>query len=108
MYEYCEKRNLPCKRVGKLIVATRDYEIPTLHDLYKTAKANGVQGLEILDSKQIRDLEPNVQAIQALHSPNTGIVDYAAVGMSYADEFLASGRGQIRSEYVVPSFLHEI
>ena len=107
MYEYCEKRNLPCKRVGKLIVATRDHEIPTLNDLYKTAKANGVQGLEILNSKQIRDLEPNVKAIQALHSPNTGIVDYAAVGLSYADEFLASGRGQIRSEYAFSFFLHE-
>ena len=107
MYEYCEKKNLPCKRVGKLIVATRDHEIPILQDLYKTAKANGVEGLEILNSKQITDLEPNVKAIQALNSPNTGIVDYAAVGLSYADDFLASGRGQIRSEYALSPLLHE-
>ena len=108
MYEYCEKKNLPCKRVGKLIVATQDHEIPILQDLYKTAKANRVEGLEILNFKQITDLEPNVKAIQALNSPNTGIVDYAAVGLSYADDFLASGRGQIHSEYALSSLLHEL
>lgn len=101
MYEYCERKNLPYKRVGKLIVATRDHEIPILEDLYKTAKSNKVKGLEILNSKQVLDLEPNVKALQALHSPNTGITDYAAVGLSYAEEFLASGQGQIHSNFEV-------
>lgn len=97
MYEYCEKNNLPHKRVGKLIVATRDSEIPILEDLYKRATSNGVQGLEILSAKKILDLEPNVRALRALHSPNTGIVDYAKVGRSYAKDFLSTGRGQIRT-----------
>jgi L-2-hydroxyglutarate oxidase LhgO len=38
MYEYCEKKNLPHKRVGKLIVATRESELPILEDLYKRAR----------------------------------------------------------------------
>lgn len=100
MYEYCDKKSLPCKRVGKLIVATRDEELPLLKDLYLRAKANKVEGLEMLNSKQILDLEPNVKALQALHSPNTGITDYAAVGLSYAKDFLSSGQGKIHSEYV--------
>lgn len=97
MYEYCEKKNLPHKRVGKLIVATRESELPILEDLYKRATSNGVQGLELLSPKKIMDLEPNVRALRALHSPNTGIVDYAKVGRSYGDDFLATGRGQIRT-----------
>ncbi|KAI5054958.1 hypothetical protein GOP47_0030103 [Adiantum capillus-veneris] len=101
MYEYCEKKGLPHKRVGKLIVATQEEELPVLHGYHKKAKANKVQGLEILNSKQIRDLEPNVRALQALHSPNTGITDYAKVGLSYADDFLASGQGQIHSDFEV-------
>ncbi|MCO5579002.1 hypothetical protein L7F22_032853 [Adiantum nelumboides] len=101
MYEYCEKKGLPHKRVGKLIVATREEELPVLHHYYTRAKNNKVQGLEILNSKQIQDLEPNVRALQALHSPNTGITDYAKVGLSYADDFLASGQGQIHSDFEV-------
>jgi len=101
MYEYCEKKNLPHKRVGKLIVATRESELPILEDLYSRASANGVQGLELLSPKQIVDLEPNVRALRALHSPNTGIVDYAKVGRSYAEDVLATGRGQIRTGFEV-------
>ncbi|KAH7281944.1 hypothetical protein KP509_35G004500 [Ceratopteris richardii] len=101
MYEYCEKKGLPYKRVGKLIVATHEEEIPVLHHYYERAKTNKVPGLEILNSKQIRDLEPNVHALQALNSPNTGITDYAQVGLSYAKDVLESGRGEIHTGFEV-------
>uniref|UniRef100_A0A0C9S648 L-2-hydroxyglutarate dehydrogenase, mitochondrial n=1 Tax=Wollemia nobilis TaxID=56998 RepID=A0A0C9S648_9CONI len=101
MYEYCEKKNIPHKRVGKLIVATQEHELPLLEDLYHRALANKVQGLELLSPKKILDLEPNVRALRALHSPNTGITDYAAVGRSFAEDFVASGRGQIRTRFEV-------
>eukprot|EP00245_Coleochaete_scutata_P000332 TRINITY_DN10415_c0_g1_i1.p1 TRINITY_DN10415_c0_g1~~TRINITY_DN10415_c0_g1_i1.p1 ORF type:complete len:316 (+),score=35.21 TRINITY_DN10415_c0_g1_i1:99-950(+) len=40
-------------------------------------------------------MEPNIEALRALHSPNTGIADYAAVGRQMAADFLESGRGSI-------------
>lgn len=101
MYEFCEAKGLPYKRVGKLIVATRDSELSILQGLYDRAKANGVEGLELLSPEQVRKLEPNVRCLQALHSPNTGITDYAKVALSFADDFLASGRGQIRTGFEV-------
>lgn len=99
MYKYCERNDLPHERVGKLIVATRERELPVLEDLHQRATANGVQGLELLSPKQITDLEPNVRALRALHSPNTGIANYARIALSYADDFLRNGRGQIRTGY---------
>eukprot|EP01018_Ginkgo_biloba_P010173 Gb_31056 [translate_table: standard] len=105
MYEYCEKKQLPHKRVGKLIVATHEHELPLLEDLYHRGVANKVEGLELLSPKQILDMEPNVCALRALHSPNTGITDYGAIARSFAEDFIASGRGQIctrlRSPYIV-------
>lgn len=101
MYEYCGKKNLPHERVGKLIVATRDSELPILEDLYKRATANGVPGIELISSKKVREMEPNVRALQALHSPNTGITDYAKVGRSFAEDLLSTGRGQIRTSFKV-------
>ncbi|BBN04982.1 hypothetical protein MPTK1_3g09290 [Marchantia polymorpha subsp. ruderalis] len=99
MYKYCERNDLPHERVGKLIVATRERELPVLEDLHQRATANGVQGLELLSPKQITDLEPNVRALRALHSPNTGIANYARIALSYADDFLRNGRGQIRTGF---------
>ncbi len=104
MYEYCGKKNLPHKRVGKLIVATRDSELPILEDLYKRATANGVPGIELISSKKVQEMEPNVRALQALHSPNTGITDYAKVGRSFAEDLLSTGRGQIRTKSVLFAF----
>jgi 2-hydroxyglutarate dehydrogenase len=104
MYEYCGKKNLPHERVGKLIVATRDSELPILEDLYKRATANGVPGIELISSKKVQEMEPNVRALQALHSPNTGITDYAKVGRSFAEDLLSTGRGQIRTRLVLFTF----
>ncbi|XP_002967916.2 L-2-hydroxyglutarate dehydrogenase, mitochondrial isoform X1 [Selaginella moellendorffii] len=101
MYEYCESNKLPYERVGKLIVATAEEELPILKNLYERATANKVQGIELLDGHQVQELEPNVRCLQALHSPNTGIVDYAAVGRSYARDFLHSGRGEIHTNFEV-------
>jgi L-2-hydroxyglutarate oxidase LhgO len=104
MYDYCGKKNLPHERVGKLIVATRDSELPILEDLYKRATANGVPGIELISSKKVQEMEPNVRALQALHSPNTGITDYAKVGRSFAEDLLSTGRGQIRTRSVLFTF----
>ncbi len=62
---------------------------------------NGVQGLEILNAEQVRALEPNVAAVAALHSPNTGIVDYAVVTRSFARDVVESKRGAIFLDFNV-------
>ncbi len=97
MYEYCGKKNLPHQQVGKLIVATGDAELPILEELYEWVMANGVPGVELISSKRVQELEPNVRALQALHSPHTGITDYATVGRSFAEDFLSTGCGQIHT-----------
>ncbi|KAH9537567.1 hypothetical protein CY35_16G060100 [Sphagnum magellanicum] len=100
-YEYCGKKNLPHQQVGKLIVATWDAELPILEELYEQAMANGVPGVELISSKRVQELEPNVQALQTLHSPHTGITDYATVGRSFAEDFPSTGRGQIHTSFKV-------
>eukprot|EP00850_Spirogloea_muscicola_P010683 SM000063S20073 [mRNA] locus=s63:677237:698179:- [translate_table: standard] len=105
MYDYCANKGLPHARVGKLIVATRKDELPLLNDLHERANgvvsepANGVQGLELLGPDGVRALEPNVTALAAMHSPNTGITDYATVGRSFAADLIATGRGKIKTGF---------
>jgi L-2-hydroxyglutarate oxidase LhgO len=75
LYQFCQENKIPFKKIGKLTVATDADEVKQVDALYKQAKDNGVSGLEIIDSKRIRKLEPRIQGLRALHSPETGIVD---------------------------------
>lgn len=75
LYEFCQKNRIPCKKTGKLIVATEKEEVPALEKIYALGKANDVEGLEFLDETGIRLKEPQVKGICAVFSPETGIVD---------------------------------
>jgi glycerol-3-phosphate dehydrogenase len=79
LYEFCERYGVSYRRAGKLIVAGSDDEIATLERLSAVGQANGVQGLEIVDAAFIRRREPNVRAVAALFSPNTGIIEAEAL-----------------------------
>ena len=75
LYDYCERRGVAHSRIGKLIVATRDDEIPTLERLKLHAEANGVHDLRWLDHAEVFALEPEITAVRGLFSPSTGIID---------------------------------
>jgi L-2-hydroxyglutarate oxidase LhgO len=79
LYDYCAERDVPHKRLGKIIVATDDAQRARLDQIRSTAQANGVDDLQWLDATAIRDLEPEVSAVCGLLSPSTGIVDSHAL-----------------------------
>ena len=91
MYEYCDQNAIAYERCGKLIVAISDDELPRLADLEKRAIANGVPGLRRVDAGEISEIEPECKGVAALHSPNTGIVDFAAVARSMERELREAG-----------------
>jgi (S)-2-hydroxyglutarate dehydrogenase len=86
MYALCERRGIPHERCGKLIVATEPSELSRLDELERRGGANGVCGLRRLDADGIREREPHCSGIAALHSPETGIVDFTAVAAVLADD----------------------
>jgi L-2-hydroxyglutarate oxidase LhgO len=91
MYEYCQQHAIPVERCGKLIVAVRDDELPRLDDLEARARANGVPGLRRIGAAEIGDIEPACRGVAALHSPATGIVDFAAVARAIERELRGQG-----------------
>jgi 2-hydroxyglutarate dehydrogenase len=91
LYQYCEQRDIPHERCGKVIVATDTSELPRLDELERRGEANGVSGLRRIDAAGIQELEPHARGIAGLHSPNTGIVDFPAVARAYAQDALEAG-----------------
>jgi 2-hydroxyglutarate dehydrogenase len=100
MYAYCERRAIAVNRIGKLIVALDDGELPALEEIARRANANGVAGLRRLDATGLREIEPHATGVAALHSPNTGIVDFAAVAARLADDVREAG-GELRYDWEV-------
>jgi L-2-hydroxyglutarate oxidase len=93
---YCEEKGIPVQRVGKLVVALSAEELPRFESLETRARENGVEGLETVGPERMRELEPHVAGIRGLWSPGTGIVDYRAVALAYADDVRAAG-GEIET-----------
>jgi len=95
LYEYCAGRGIAAERCGKLVVAVSDDELERLDELERRATANGVQDLARLGPDEIAAVEPAAVGLSALHSPNTGMVDFGAVAAAYADDVREHG-GEIR------------
>jgi L-2-hydroxyglutarate oxidase len=95
LYEYCADKGIEAVRCGKLVVAVRPDDLPRLDELERRARANGVQGLARVGPDEIATIEPRARGLSALHSPNTGMVDFGAVAAAYAADVEAHG-GEIR------------
>ena len=91
MYEYAEHHKIAHQRCGKLVVAVRDNELPRLDELERRGVANRVPGIRRVSAEEIGDIEPNATGIGALHAPNTGIIDYAAVARTIRRELEDQG-----------------
>jgi L-2-hydroxyglutarate oxidase LhgO len=75
LYAYCAERVIAHRRCGKLVVAVDDDELPALEALHAQALANGVADVHVIDGAAARTMEPALNAVAALHSPSTGIID---------------------------------
>ncbi len=95
LYAYVEDNDIPHQRCGKLVVATREDEIPRLDELERRGRANGLSGMRRLDGKGIRAIEEEVAGIAGLWIPETWIVDYQEVNNAYRRDLERFG-GEVR------------
>jgi len=91
LYAYCEQRELAYERCGKLILASDEPQLARLAELQARGQANGVSRLRWLRGAEIERVEPHARALAALHSPDTGVVDFRVVARALAQDVLAQG-----------------
>ena len=91
LYEFCAARGVEHRRCGKLIVAADESQIPDLRSIEGMARANGVADLDWLTGGEARALEPQLNAVAALSSPSTGIIDSHGFMLALQGDFEQAG-----------------
>src|SRR5215468_5919824 len=91
LIEFCNENSVPYELCGKVVVATSREELPRLDELHRRGVANGLQGLEIIGTERLKELEPHAVGIKGLRVPETGIIDYKKVAEAYATRVRAAG-----------------
>lgn len=98
--DYCAERDVPYDECGKIVVALDDAEERRLGDIMARAVANEVPGVRLLTATEMNRIEPHVRGVAGLHSPQSAIVDYAAVTRALAEDAREAG-ATIRTRYEV-------
>ncbi|WP_425400581.1 L-2-hydroxyglutarate oxidase [Aeoliella sp.] len=90
MEEFCQREGIDFDVCGKVIVATDESQVSALENIFERGQANSVK-CEMIDRDRLKDLEPHARGVQAIHVPETGIVDYVDVCHRLADRVIESG-----------------
>jgi L-2-hydroxyglutarate oxidase LhgO len=96
MKAFCAEHGIPYETCGKIVVAVSEDETPRLRDLMGRGERNGLRDLRWLSPGEMREIEPNVAGVAALHVPEEGIVDYPEVCRALARLIRAAG-GEVRT-----------
>ncbi len=75
LYGFLDAHGVAYDRCGKLVVATGPGDIDTLEAIERQARINDVEGIAPLSGAQAKALEPELNAVMALISPQSGVFD---------------------------------
>ena len=106
MEKFCQEQNIPFDRCGKVIVAVDQKEIPQLERIYERGLANDIR-CERIGPERLKEIEPHVVGVQAVHVPDAGIVDYRQVAEKLAECVKAAGGEVKMSTKVTGMFRHD-
>ena len=91
LIRFADEHGIPYRLNGKLVVALDESELPRLAELRARGAANGIAGLRELGPEELREVEPHVAGLRALHVPETGSIDYRDVARAYAADIVQRG-----------------
>lgn len=91
IYDYCTPRGIMANPISKFIVATQGSEIAGLEAILQKGHDNGVPALEIWDGARVKALEPALNAVAAIYSPSSGIVDSHSMMLGFLGDIEDNG-----------------
>ena len=97
LYDFLKSHKIDHWKCGKLVVATEEAEVPRIEAILEQGRINGVEGLELLTGEQARALEPQLNAVAAILSPESGLFDSHGYMLALQGEIEAAGGSVVTS-----------
>src|SRR5699024_1571780 len=93
MDELSKELQFPFKRNGALVLAFNEEELDKIKNLKANGDELGVEGLEILNKKEVIELENNINSdvVGALHVKTSGIVRPYEMTLAFAENAVENG-----------------
>ncbi|MGZ4090968.1 MAG: L-2-hydroxyglutarate oxidase [Bacteroidia bacterium] len=104
LVKFAKEHHIAHDICGKIIVATEESELAHMNKVYNNGIANGVEDIEIIDSKRIKEIEPYCEGISGLWVGCTGIIDYGDVARKYAELINATNTSKVLTSQKVVGF----
>ncbi|MGL4283945.1 MAG: NAD(P)/FAD-dependent oxidoreductase [Eubacterium aggregans] len=88
-----EELHFGFEKIGSLVLAFEDEQLPTLRELYENGLANGLEDLEIIDHDAIMVMEPNVnpEVKVALYCKGAGVCSPYEMAIAMAENATLNG-----------------
>ncbi|MEH7126876.1 L-2-hydroxyglutarate oxidase [Neobacillus drentensis] len=94
MIEFCRKHDIEHDICGKVIVATKQEELPHLENLFSRGLENEL-AIQKISKGELKEIEPHVNGLGAIRVPMAGIVNYRQVSEKFSEIILQHG-GEIK------------
>ena len=85
LVKFAEEHGIAYDVCGKIVVATHEDELSRLESIRENGIKNGLEGIEVIDTERIKEIEPFIDGIKALWVPESGIIDYKGVTIKLAE-----------------------
>lgn len=106
LVDFCDNNGVDYEICGKVIVASEEDELPRLHKIFETGKINDIEGIEEIDRKELKEIEPYAEGLKAIHVPCAGIVDYVGVCKKLR-EIIEQGKAEVRCGTAARNIRHD-
>ena len=105
LVEFAKEHKIPHDICGKIVVATKESELPHLNKVFGNGEKNDVEGIRKINASEIREIEPHCTGIEGIWVPCTGIIDYAEVARTYVRLIEGKFKGsKVLTEHEVTDF----
>ena len=106
MTNFCQIHGIKHDICGKVIVATKQEELPLLDNLYERGLQNKL-AIQKISVDELKEIEPHVYGLGAIRVPQAGIVNYRQVSEKFA-EIIRSHGGEILLSTKVEKIQEEV
>lgn len=96
LVDFCNEMNVAMEVCGKVIVATKEEELPRLDAIYQRGIENEIEGITMINLDELAEIEPHVKGVKAIHVPCSGIVDYVGMCDRMMEAIEGDGRGNVQ------------